>query len=201
MSPLAKNDKKLAIMQAAERLFTSRRFHEITLDEVAQAAKVGKGTIYRYFTDKDDLFFQTATSGFDELCDLLRRKVPQDEPFGPQLLAACQEISQFFERRRQLFQMMQNEEGRVIWVKGDLQGRWMKKRTGLVEALSEVLRKGVAEGEIRPDVPAEVLAHFLLGMLRTRARDLTDVAGGEYGQHAMVIEMFRHGAAAKSLSE
>ena len=38
--------KERRIMEAAERLFTSRRFHEITLEEVAQAAKVGKGTIY-----------------------------------------------------------------------------------------------------------------------------------------------------------
>ena len=68
-------DKRLAIMQAAESLFTSRRLHEITLDDVAREAQVGKGTIYRYFQDKDDLFFQTATQGFDELCDLLQQRV------------------------------------------------------------------------------------------------------------------------------
>ena len=44
-------------MRAAEKLFTSRRYHEISLDAVVQEARVGKGTIYRYFQSKDDLFF------------------------------------------------------------------------------------------------------------------------------------------------
>lgn len=190
---LIKADKKQAIMQAAEKLFTSRRFHEITLDEVAQAAKVGKGTIYRYFQDKDDLFFETATSGFGELCDLVANRVPQDEPFGPQLLAVCQQISLFFERRRQLFQMMQSEEGRMTWLRGDLQGRWMTRRKALVEALAVVLRKGVAEGNLRADVPAEVLANILLGMLRTRARDLAD-APAPFREIATIVSLFRGGA-------
>ena len=181
-------------MQAAEKLFTSRRLHEITLDEVAQAAKVGKGTIYRYFQDKDDLFFETATSGFGEMCELLVNKVPQDEPFAAQLQAACTQISQFFDRRRQLFQMMQNEENRMNWLRGDLQGRWMTRRKALVEALAAMLRKGVAEGHIRPDVPAEVLANLLLGMLRTRSRDLAD-AGAPFREIATIVELFRNGAA------
>ncbi|RPI59812.1 MAG: TetR/AcrR family transcriptional regulator, partial [Planctomycetaceae bacterium] len=67
-------DKRLQIMQAAEKLFTSRRFHEVTTDDIAKSAHVGKGTIYNYFKDKDDMFFQMATNGFDELCDLLQAK-------------------------------------------------------------------------------------------------------------------------------
>ena len=72
------SDKRQSIMQTAERLFKSRRIHEITLDEVAQKAKVGKGTIYLHFQNKDDLFFQVATSGFDELCGLVREQVPTE---------------------------------------------------------------------------------------------------------------------------
>ena len=40
--------------------------------KVKSEAKVGKGTIYLYFENKDDLFFQTATWGFEELCELLK---------------------------------------------------------------------------------------------------------------------------------
>jgi len=72
-----------------EKLFTSRRFHKITVDDVAQAAQVGKGTIYRYFQNKDDFFSQTATAGFDDLCELLCRKVPENSSFFEQLLSEC----------------------------------------------------------------------------------------------------------------
>ena len=181
------------IMNAAEKLFTRRRLHEITLDDVAQAARVGKGTIYRHFRNKDDLFFQVATSGFDELCELLQRKVPEDEPFARQLLDACSQISTFFEHRRQLFRMMQTEEARMRWCQGKLRERWTEKRRKLVAAVGSIISRGVAEGEIRTDIPPEVLAGFLLGMLRTRARALAD-APEAMRQLEVLVDLFRRGA-------
>jgi AcrR family transcriptional regulator len=169
------HDKRQEIMGAAERLFSDRRFHEVTLDEIAQVARVGKGTIYRFFSSKDDLFFQTATSGFDDLCDVIEKNVCPQMDFAGQLLAACEEITQFFYRRRQMFRMMQMEEGRVIWSQGSLWSLWMSHREKLVEALARILDRGAVENKIRRDVPATVLADFLLGMLRTRARYLLGV--------------------------
>jgi AcrR family transcriptional regulator len=187
-------DKRQQIMQAAEKLFTTRRLHEITTDDVAEAAGVGKGTIYRYFRDKDDLFFQTATSGLDELCELLRRKVPEDAPFDEQLLSVCVNITTFFDRRRQLFRMVQTEDGRMSLCKGDLHDRWMQRRKKLLSALAAIMSKGIAEGELRSDVPPEILANFLLGMLRTRARDLADAPKG-LQRHELVVDLFCHGSA------
>lgn len=187
-----RNGKGQQIMQAAERLFTSRRFHEITMEDVAREAGVGKGTIYRYFQDKDDLFFQTAMGGFDQLCELLRRKVPGNASFAEQLLTACRHIGRFFEHRRQLSRMMQSEEGRMSWGSGDLHRRWVEQRKRLVAAMGEMICKGVAEGEVRADIPPEVLANFLLGMLRTRARDMCDVPQ-DLRQHEVVVELFWRG--------
>jgi AcrR family transcriptional regulator len=189
---MARRNRREQIMQAVEKLFTSRRFHEITLDDVAQAARVGKGTIYRYFQDKDDLFFQTATSGFDDLCELLRREVPENNPFVEQLISACVQISRFFNQRRQLFQMMQVEEDRMYWFKGTIRDRWMTKRKNLVAALAEIIRKGVREGKVRNDIPAEVLATFFLGMLRTRARDLAN-APEVMPRNELLVDLFCRG--------
>jgi AcrR family transcriptional regulator len=190
---MARRDRRHEIMRAAERLFTSRRYHEITTEDIAQAAHVGKGTIYRYFEDKDDLFFQVATSGFEELCELLHRKVPEKAPFAEQLPNACTAITAFFARRAQLFRMMQVEEFRMHWCGKALRDRWLARRKKLVVAVAGILRKGVEEGEIRSDMPAEVLANFLLGMLRTRARDLAD-APARLRRQELVVELFCNGA-------
>jgi TetR/AcrR family fatty acid metabolism transcriptional regulator len=190
---MARKDRRAEIMQAAERLFTSRRFHEVTLDDVAQGAHVGKGTIYRYFADKDDLFFQTATHGFDELIALLGENVPARAPFPEKLLSACRLISEFFSRRRELFRLMQNEEGRVQWCRGPIRQRWMECRKGLVGAVAEVIRSGVTEEQVRADVPPEVLANFLLGLLRARARGLPD-GPEDWRRLELVVEFFCHGA-------
>ena len=189
-------DKRQQIMQAAERLFTSRRLHEITLDDVARLAKVGKGTIYSHFQDKDDLFFQTATRGFDELCDLLGRHVREDSPFALQLTEACRQISGFFQHRRQLLRMMQVEDGRMQWCPAGVRQRWSQRRKNLVAAMSAILAKGIAEGAIVDDLPPAVLAALLLGLLRTRARDLSDELPGEEGLKR-IVEFFTHGASGR----
>ncbi|MCK5171856.1 MAG: TetR/AcrR family transcriptional regulator [Planctomycetes bacterium] len=190
---MARIDRKIQIMKVVEGLATDRRFHEITLDEVAAAAGVGKGTIYRYFSDKDELFFQVATSGFDELCELLEQIVPADHGFPEKLSTICQQIGRFFATRRQLLQMMQNEAGRIFWAKGRIRERWMAKREKLFAAVGEVLDEGVRAKIVRSDVSTEVLATFLLGMLRTMARDLYNADDPEE-QYKLLLELFLRGA-------
>ncbi|MFB3891524.1 MAG: TetR/AcrR family transcriptional regulator [Phycisphaerae bacterium] len=189
-------NKKVQIMEAAEKLFQIRRFHEITLDEVARAADVGKGTIYLYFHDKDDLFFQTATAGFDDLCRMLREKVPADAPFGRQLTDACRSISEFFARRRSLFRMIQAQDERVTGRGGGLLNRWRSHRRPMVESLARIIARGVAAGEIRSDMSAEVLAELLIGILRTRAREL-ETAPARVRRYEVLVDFFCHGAGRK----
>ena len=190
-----KRNRREEIMQATEGLFTSRRFHEIRLDDVAREAGVGKGTIYRHFRDKDDLFFQTATNGFDKLCHLLKRAAPGGAPFARELLSACTQISAFFRKRKSLFRMMQSEGSRIHWCKAELRRRWMVRRERLASAVADILRRGMEEGRVRRDVPAEVLASVLLGMLRTHARDLAETLG-DGRSLGTVVELFLNGAGA-----
>jgi AcrR family transcriptional regulator len=190
---MPKRDRRCEIMRAAERLFTSRRYHEVTLDDVVREARVGKGTVYRYFRSKDDLFFQIATRGFDDLCSLLEANVPDRGPFEGQLLEVCRQITGFFLRRRQWMRMVQAEDGRMHWESEPIRSRWLRERHKLVAAVGAILERGVAAKKIRRDVPAEVLANFVLGMLRTRARDLENWETLEKAL-AFAVDIFLNGA-------
>jgi AcrR family transcriptional regulator len=190
-----RNDKRQQIMKAAERLFANRRFHELTLDMVAEAAKVGKGTIYRYFRDKDDLFYQTATSGFENMCRLLEADTAKQGDFRSRLLDACIKVTDFFAHHRQLFRIMQDEEGRIIWSNSKLRERWMAEREKLVAAVAGILKEGAEGGHIRTDVPADVLAVYLLGMLRTRSFDLPAVSPDSM-RLEILLDVFTTGASA-----
>jgi len=48
-------DRRAAIVEAALRTFAERGFHATSLEDIADAAGVTKGTIYWYFKQKDDL--------------------------------------------------------------------------------------------------------------------------------------------------
>jgi len=185
-------------MLAAERLFANRRFHEVTLDEVARSAGVGKGTIYLHFADKDDLFFQVANSGLTQLCQIIEHGRTEGMPFQEGLLEVCRQISAFFQRRRQLLRMMQNEEGSMASRRRALRERWLAHRRQLVAALGRILAAGVRGGVVRPDVPPEALAAFLLGMMRTRARELE---APEAMPIETVVRLFLEGATPRADSE
>lgn len=61
------------IMQAALEVFSEKGFRAATMEEIAQAAGVTKGTIYLYFSNKEELFIQTLQSQVEALRALMPR--------------------------------------------------------------------------------------------------------------------------------
>jgi AcrR family transcriptional regulator len=50
------------ILQAAEEVFSRRGYIEATLDEIIKVADTGKGTVYKYFGNKENLFYTLVES-------------------------------------------------------------------------------------------------------------------------------------------
>ncbi len=181
-------------MQAAEQVFRTRRVHEITLDEIARQADVGKGTIYLYFSDKEDLIFQSAVAGFDEMCQLLRGIAGEGGAFHERLLRTCDSIVSFFQARRPLFRIILSEGERAM--EGGATGlrqRWRERRKAMTEAVAAVIAQGMTSGEIRTDVRAEILTEYLLSMLRARSWELEAWPEAERS-HTTVVDLFLNGA-------
>ncbi len=52
-----KEQRRESILDAAEKVFFSKGVKEATMDEVAEAAELSKGTLYLYFRSKEDIYF------------------------------------------------------------------------------------------------------------------------------------------------
>jgi AcrR family transcriptional regulator len=78
-----KEREKLArqqdIMAAARELFLSKGYHETTLEEIARQAEFGKGTLYNYFSSKEELFQAITGQLFDEWESLARAELVEGE--------------------------------------------------------------------------------------------------------------------------
>ena len=60
------------ILQSALRLFATQGFEGTTTKDLAQAANVAEGTLFRYFANKKAILVEVATEGWIEiLTDLL----------------------------------------------------------------------------------------------------------------------------------
>jgi AcrR family transcriptional regulator len=77
-SDAARNRRR--ILEAAERLFTERGVEAVSMDDVAAAAGVGKGTLYRRFGDRAGLGIAVLDERERELQDQILHGPP---PLGP----------------------------------------------------------------------------------------------------------------------
>src|SRR5262245_21751932 len=69
-----------AVIEAAKVLFAEEGL-DAQMPDVARAAKVGVGTVYRHFPTKDDLIAALATERFERLAELAREGIAADDPW------------------------------------------------------------------------------------------------------------------------
>jgi AcrR family transcriptional regulator len=69
-----------SISNAATRLFVERGFDHVTVDEIADAADVGRMTVFNHFPRKEDMFFDRDEEGREILCAALRLRDPGVAP-------------------------------------------------------------------------------------------------------------------------
>ena len=68
--PEYKEEAKSRIVEAANKIFAEKGYHEATMDDIAKRLGVSKGAIYLYFASKEDLFeamCKTAPQAFKEI--------------------------------------------------------------------------------------------------------------------------------------
>ncbi|MBU1938048.1 TetR/AcrR family transcriptional regulator, partial [bacterium] len=70
---LEKQQRRFDILMAAKTLFVQKGYHNTTLEEVAQLAEFGKGTIYNYFRNKEDLFYAILEHYTAEVLEITKR--------------------------------------------------------------------------------------------------------------------------------
>ena len=144
----ARNRRK--VLDAAERLFAERGVDRVSMDEIAEAAGVGKGTLYRRFGDRSGLAVAVLDTHDRALQHEILRGVP---PLGPgaspreRLMAFTDAMIDHVERLGELLQVVGSA----------------RYRTSVYSAYH--LHVVVLLREARPDCDAPVLADLVLAQL------------------------------------
>lgn len=60
LTPSRLSTQENRILDAALKLFVDERWLDITVTDIAREANIGKGTVYRYFPSKEDLYLRLA---------------------------------------------------------------------------------------------------------------------------------------------
>ena len=185
-------DKEHAIVRAAARVFGAQPFHEASIDDVAADAGVGKGTIYRYFETKEDLYFAAVLDGLDELSSALEALLPAETSPAKRLEMMAREVLRFCWDRRALLTLLQSEDRQIPTWEAELD----KRRQVLGRLAQTAIAEGVRRGEFRK-VDPRLAADLFRGMLRAASflRREEDTLEGLVEQ---ILGIFTRGIAAEA---
>jgi AcrR family transcriptional regulator len=157
---LRDENKRKLIVQTAVRLFSERPFHKVRLDDVAEEAGVGKGTVYIYFKNKEELYYSLVYEGMAELVDSLRAKITaQPGRYRENFLAIIEGLADHAVTHPQLFEIM-----RTVAIP-DASSSWDAKRREFCALMEDVIKQGVAAGEF-VDAHPERTGMYFMAMVR-----------------------------------
>lgn len=157
-----------AILDAALDTFAEKGYEGATLDEVAERAEFGKGTLYNYFPGgKEEILFAL----FDEVYDGVVRLT--ENYFSDQLLGenATREvfrayisrmISHFIDRLPNFLLLIKEAHRMVFGDQTESADYLFTQRERVAEALARPLQSAMDRGEIKP-LDAHTVAHLVMG--------------------------------------
>jgi AcrR family transcriptional regulator len=191
-----------ALLDTAFRVFATRGYRAVRLEEVAEAAGMTKGAIYYYFDSKEDLLRRALQHRhreiFAEIAGALRA---ERGPASAKIRFVLRKVWLHWVEPGwgHAFRLLVGEASvefpatfRVWAEEGPIQG-WM-----LVRSLIE---EGIAAGEFRQDVDAEVAARLVLSGLMLQAAlhvhlGLDEVAPCDHDRiFDSAVDLFMHGLA------
>jgi TetR/AcrR family fatty acid metabolism transcriptional regulator len=154
-------EKELAILEAASRVFASRPFHEVLIDTIAADAGIGKGTIYRYFETKEELYFATVLHVVEALARELETRARSETSAVKRLESIAALILNRFWERRYLLPFFQRDERFPM-----LEVELVKRREPILRVVQETILAGIEQREFR-GIDARIGAELFLGMVRS----------------------------------
>lgn len=102
-----REQRKDEIITAAQKVFFEKGLHSATVDEIAEAAELSKGTIYLYYKSKEDLYLAVLMRGMQVLQDKFAEKLNTETDTLKALLGLVEVYFEFFRNQRQYFRMFQ----------------------------------------------------------------------------------------------
>jgi TetR/AcrR family transcriptional regulator, repressor of fatR-cypB operon len=157
--------KRLEILEAAQEVFAEKGYQQATLEEIANRAEFGKGTLYNYYpSGKQEILLAIFERLYGQLCELIGSTFNEspEKPFTEQLHSFFDHTFSFFLQKLDLFVILIREAHRIgVGEDPSPQAFFIQQRNRAIEALSVPIQRAIDNGEIST-TSASFLAHIIM---------------------------------------
>lgn len=171
--------RQLEILGAARTVFAEHGFRDATLDQIAAAAGTAKGTLYLYFSSKEEIFASSIRSRMKEVQVAVGQAIAAATGTEAKLRAAVHTRFTLHLADRNFFKIYFTEFNNLCAHPGQFGDEFKHLYLEGARLLEPVLREGMRRGEIRrlpvletamalADLTRSVFAAHVLGLQENR---------------------------------
>lgn len=179
---LPEGERKEMILDAALTSFATHGYDTCNVDAIAELAGTGKGTIYRHFPSKLELFAAVVERGHDELLKRFANLIDVKCEVAEHITMGLTQFVDFFVEYPNYYRVMMIEQPEVrLKVNLDMDTGYHHFLKVISATVKEDIRKGRLK-KIDPDFAAEyflslmklIVERQLYGKCRSRRRDIRE---------------------------
>ena len=159
------------LLEAARTVFAKKGFHGATVDEIAAAAGVAKGTVYLYYRSKQDVYWGALEHGITELHNQIRTRLAQEETPEKKVREFIAIKVHYFEANREFFRIYFSELGSGFSHPAQMPRNFDEIYLQQASLLEAAIRQGIEHGEIREiraDTAAVAISDLIRGIIVQR---------------------------------
>jgi len=163
---VAKNheQKKEKIIKAAGIIFSKKGFHQAKMDEIADMAKVAKGTLYYNYSSKSKLFAATVTQGLNHIIEAIEENLESDLPFLEHFHSIFSTLIRLYVSNSEVTRIYANEMSSGIDDAVLVEIKSVRKKFNIF--IEDQLKNGQEKGYLRP-LPPHLSAMAIIGIIDT----------------------------------
>ncbi|MBN2201083.1 TetR/AcrR family transcriptional regulator [bacterium] len=167
--------RRNAIIDAAESVIFTKGYWMTTMDDVADAAELSKGTIYLYFKTKEELYWAITLRGLKILTDFFQKAYNEAETGLQKVFLMGQSFFRFSSEHPDYFnalgyyEIKETDPAAAETVSSMCDHEGMECLDLLIRALSEGIRDGSINPEINPGTAAVILWGQAAGVIQVMA--------------------------------
>lgn len=152
--------RRRSIIEAACHVFGEKGFELATMEAIAEAARVAKGTVYLYYPSKQAIYDAMFSSRMAEMEQLIGDRVASAASARDAIAGFVTVRSEYFQQHPDFFRVYVAEFAKQVCGPAD-RGACQLALDRQTRALQKVMEKAVASGEVREvDPEAAALAVF-----------------------------------------
>jgi AcrR family transcriptional regulator len=149
------------ILVAARELFARKGYYNTTLEEIAHHAQFGKGTIYNYFSSKEDLFCGILIGLLNTAVEVAESSIALPGSTRDKLTAYAKAILSYSEKNADLFHMIVREVVQLNFLEQSPRMSGLRNRLHKTwEILAIPLAKDIEAGTLKPSDAVHLAAMF-----------------------------------------